>query len=76
VAFGIIIYQTRLTKKQLAQTQEVIDNTLRPWKGVGKDIEYDTIYIESAKEYAPKAKITVTYALRNYGRVPARIKSK
>jgi hypothetical protein len=46
-AFGIIIYQTRLTKKQLAQTQEEIDNTLRPWIGVfettGKNIELSVV---------------------------------
>jgi hypothetical protein len=79
-AFGFIIYQTRLTKKQLAQTQEEIDNTLRAWIGVlqttGKDIEFSEIYVESAREYNPKAKITAKYFLKNFGRIPARIVSK
>src|SRR5919197_3903828 len=43
-ALGVIIYQTRLTKKQIAQTQKELDNTLRPWLGLlqtyGKDIEF------------------------------------
>jgi hypothetical protein len=91
-AFGVIIYQTRLNKKQIAQTkdqiaqtqkqvaqtQEELDNTLRPWLGVLQTKEQDII-VEADYTDAPNPPtmaITVQYFLKNYGRVPARVTSK
>jgi hypothetical protein len=74
-AFVIIIYQTRLTKKQIAQTQEEMDNTLRPWIGLLQTTEKDIVfYVDSLDSGATG--ITAKYFLKNYGRVPARIISK
>jgi hypothetical protein len=77
IALGVIFYQSILTKKQIAQTQEELDNTLRPWIGVlqtpGKDIEFSVSSLDSDK---PEMEIEVGYFLKNYGRIPARIISK
>ncbi len=76
-AFGVIIYQTSLTKKQIAQTQKELENTLRPWLGLlqtyGKDTGFSVDFRDIDKV---GAKITAEYFLKNYGRVPARITSK
>jgi hypothetical protein len=89
-AFVVIMYQTRLTKKQiaqtqvglsltkeqLAQTQEELDNTIRPWIGILQTHGKDIGFSIDFHDIGKLANVTAEYFLKNYGRVPARIISK
>jgi hypothetical protein len=73
-AFWLIIRQTNLTKKQIAQTQDDLDNPSRPWIG-HLQIEDKDIRFYFIPDIDP-TDITAKYFLKNYGRIPARITRK
>jgi hypothetical protein len=59
--FFILFYQINLTKKQLSQTQQEIDSTLRPWLG---SHDFRVLMGVDVKD-------VLRFKLKNYGRLPA-----
>jgi len=66
--FILIWNQTRLTKKQISQTQQEIDSTLRPWIG-----HTDAKFSPQKVLLSEPPKDAVKFMLRNYGRLPAKL---
>jgi hypothetical protein len=64
--FIVLLWQSRLTRTQISQTQQEIDSTLRPWLG-HKSCEITSVPLGGT--YKTVARI----GLKNYGRLPARL---
>jgi hypothetical protein len=66
--FIVLLWQSRLTRTQISQTQQEIDSTLRPWLG-------HTSYTlhEVTTDSKGQHKSWVMIRLKNYGRLPARL---
>lgn len=68
LALGFIYKQSKLTRKQISQTQQEIDSTLRPWLGHTSYTLHPAIPDQNGQR-----KSFATLKLKNYGRLPARL---